>query len=53
MLVGVDRAVAGLVGEAGVARDLAGHLRRDDVDELGLDGLEVGGHRHRLGIDRP
>ena len=33
MLVGVDRAIAGLVGQRGIARDLAGHLRRHDIDE--------------------
>ena len=50
-VVRIDRAEAALVGEPGIARDLAGHLRRDHVDELGLVVGEIGLDRHRLGVD--
>ena len=36
---GLDRTPARLIGKTGLLRELAGHLRRDEIDHRGLEGL--------------
>jgi len=47
----IDRAPAGAIGCPGQLRDAAGLLRRNDIGDCGLVGVEIRRHGHGSRVD--